>query len=214
MRGYAVAGFSRRVMFTCSGLCRLYPFCSFLLIKVLRSPVPFRREQRLFCAFSSLRRIFSSRNATSLTLTHSEQLAAIFLNNSRYHVTEIMLFEIKLRTICSSATFLIPIVPTWKAVFVIPLNAVTWESFSVTPYQIWLPQQQAWDKNNKIFTVSLHFLSRTLYLCCTLNIMCPLLGGCFLYQVESKVKAPPLKPHIRVGNKSKLYQSVHLRAEE
>ncbi len=50
-RGYAVAEFRRRVMFTCSGLCRLYPFCSFLLIKALKSPVPFRRVQRLSLCF-------------------------------------------------------------------------------------------------------------------------------------------------------------------
>lgn len=50
-RRYAVAEFRRRVVFTCSGLCHLWPFCSFLLIKALKSPVPFTRLQSLSLCF-------------------------------------------------------------------------------------------------------------------------------------------------------------------
>lgn len=81
MSGYAVAELRRRVMFTRSGLCHLFPFCSFLLIKPLKSLVPFTRLQKLSLCFFILQEQDSPLpNSMSLNRpTHSEELAATFL---------------------------------------------------------------------------------------------------------------------------------------
>lgn len=64
---YAVAEFKRWVMFTCSGLCHLHSFCSFLLIKPWNHCCPSKGHEGFLCAFFlPLWEGISSRSATSL----------------------------------------------------------------------------------------------------------------------------------------------------
>ena len=177
-------------MFTCSGLCHLYPFCSFLLIKVLRSPMPFRRLQRLALCFLK-RKSLSSSNfnviiadkfwATSCNISP-------LLNDGRYYTAVQMVFDTELWTFWLLCHISHSHCSSWKAGFVIPLNSVIWGAFSITPYQIWLPQQRACGKKKRLFAVSFHFLSPKFYQQPGFNIICPLWGGgCFLYKLDSGV---------------------------
>lgn len=120
MSGYAVAELRRRVMFTHSGLCHLFPFCSFLLIKPLKSLVPFRRLQKLSLCFFILQEQDSPLpNSMSLNRpTHSEQLAATF----SFFLTTVDFMRQRGRYLisssghffCSCTTFLIPTVQLEK----------------------------------------------------------------------------------------------------
>lgn len=109
-RGYAVAELRSRVMFTCSTLCHHYPFCSFLLIKALKSPVPSIRLQRL-CDFlqMNLAVIFY----LFWTTVDMRQCLHYFSRWTAGH------------SYCS----------TWTATFIILLNSVIWHAFALASHQ-------------------------------------------------------------------------------
>lgn len=149
--------------------------------------MPFRRLQRLALCFLK-RKSLSSSNfnviiADKLWATNCS--ISLLLNNGRYYAAVQMVFDTKLWTFWLLCHISHSHCSSWKAGFVIPLNSVIWGAFSITPYQIWLPQQRACGKKKvSLYLFTFYLLSFISSLVLTSFV---LYGGCFLYKLDSRV---------------------------